>query len=105
MPRGYMMWRGRGWPRGAGWTSEAVAKDMVYVGPCRCGFGPHAYYRTRSGTLVHAQDIYLPSVSAAPADAEEELRLLKEENERLEARIRALEESLGKTGRKEADRT
>lgn len=39
-------------------TNEtAEPSGMRYVGPCRCGRGPHAFYRNAKGNLVHVSEI------------------------------------------------
>lgn len=100
--RGYGAWGGRcyvgqWWPGRPFMTrlSPEEQKGAVYIGPCRCGFGPHAYYRLSDGRIVHA--------SAVPAGISEpsmvptsELDRLREENEELRSRLRALEEKIEK---------
>ena len=62
-----------------------------YVGPCRCGTGPHAFYRTTSGRLERApygSRWYDTTVDTPQA----EIDSLREENRRLEDRVRQLED-------------
>ncbi len=44
-----------------GWWHERhaafVPGEYRYLGPCRCGFGPHAFYRDPSGRIVHASQL------------------------------------------------
>ena len=87
--RGWGGWGGRRW-----WTTPPTVEGYTYVGPCRCGWGPHAFYRDPSGRIVHVSQIFSGSYSAA-----QELEALKKEKEELERRIRELEASLS---RKEA---
>jgi hypothetical protein len=108
MPRGY----GRGYGlRGAygrwypGWQTVAQypptqltveeQKGAVYVGPCRCGFGPHAYYRLSDGRIVHASSVP-PALPVLPEDAASELDRLRSENEELRRRMKDLEQKLEK---------
>jgi hypothetical protein len=107
--RGGFGWRGRGWGYGGrggwgyggggGWrwygytyAPTASVKSYTYVGPCRCGFGPHAYYMDSEGRLVHASQIFSGVV---PYNEVESLRQEKKELERrlqdIESRIKELE--------------
>ncbi len=89
--------RGRGcrWD-GARWqypeprpVDDVDAQGNAYVGPCRCGRGPNAYYRTRDGRVVHVQDIARQTSSGADTEAmNAEIKLLTEE-------VRALKQRLG----------
>lgn len=98
MGRGYWGWyaRGRGnWPAYGQLTAGDVSGEATYVGPCRCGFGPHAYYRSKDGRLVHASAPWTEPI--VPAIAQEtELQQLRREKEQLEERIRTLETDLAK---------
>ncbi len=39
-----------------------------YIGPCRCGFGPHAFYEdTETGKIVHAWEIIGEGAPVPPA--------------------------------------
>jgi len=102
MPRGGW-YRGRGWRSyGSGWgrrplavLDDVSAGDTIaeYVGPCRCGTGPHAYYRTTSGRLVRAP--YGPRLYDTTADtSQSEIDSLRDENRKLEERIRQPEGKL-----------
>ena len=57
-------------------------ENYRYVGPCRCGWGPHAYYVDERGNLVHAWDLF---------GEVDELEALKRQKEAIERRIRELE--------------
>ncbi len=81
---------------GRRWWPPASVEGYTYVGPCRCGWGPHAYYVDSSGRLVHAWDVF--SGRAPVSFQEAELEALKREKEELEKRIRELEEKLKKGG-------
>lgn len=72
---------------------DADASGYEYVGPCRCGRGPNAYYRTGEGRIVHASAV--ASVRSAPAsNGRSDIEILRADNERLVARVRELEEKL-----------
>jgi len=49
-------WGGPGWGAMLGWPliSSAMSRGFYYVGPCRSGLGPFAFYMTPDGRLVHA---------------------------------------------------
>jgi hypothetical protein len=66
--------------------------DAAYVGPCRCGLGPRAYYRLRSGSIVHASRV--GNIAQDVADSDSEMEMLTVENRRLEERIEELEKKL-----------
>jgi hypothetical protein len=90
---------GRG--RGSGWWDRPVIDAPTghrYVGPCRCGFGPNAYYQDERGRLYHARHFHrlgVPTVSET-AVTQAELDDLKREKANLEKQIRELEERLDK---------
>ncbi len=97
--RGY----GRGWGRGfgrgwrfGGWSAAPSVEGYTYIGPCRCGWGPHAFYRDPEGRIVHASQVF---GTAAHPSQRAELEALKREKEELERRIREIESLLN---RKEA---
>jgi hypothetical protein len=100
MPRGYGAGRGGYWWWHHGYRyywpavpqeklAEAEAgKGAVYIGPCRCGGGPHAYYRLSDGRIVHASALPI-SVQAVPTEPAEdelwsELQMLRKRVEELE---------------------
>ena len=99
MGRGYWGWyaRGRGNTPAYGLLSAGdVSGEATYVGPCRCGFGPHAYYRTKDGRLVHASARWTEPI--VPAEAQETgLQQLRRDKEQLEERIRVLESDMVET--------
>lgn len=68
--------------------------DATYVGPCRCGLGPRAYYRLKDGSIVHASRV--GSAALDIADHDSEMETLSAENHRLEERIQELERKLSK---------
>lgn len=65
-----------------------------YVGYCRCGYGPNAYYKSPDGSLVSAYQMFsrgmpqsqssYPSVPVSTADQE---KILKERLEHLQEEI------------------
>lgn len=88
--------RGGGWYRGC-WPLASTPKGYTYVGPFRCGSGPHALYRDPSGRALHAWDLYrwgMPPVNRTQEDMEAELDLLRQERSHLEERIKELEKQL-----------
>ena len=84
--------RGRFWP----YTPVSVPEGYTYIGPCRCGFGPDAFYRDKSGTVVHASQLLHRGVpqTISAQDLEAEVNQLKVEKEELEERIKELEGQL-----------
>lgn len=86
---------GRGWFRWH-WVRPEMSSPSgyTYIGPCRCGMGPHAYYQDQSGRIVHAWHLYhgsTPPIPLSQEDLKTELAILKNEKERLEERIKELE--------------
>jgi len=86
-----------------------------YVGPCRCGFGPHAYYEDVKGRIYHVSEIcpyysmgygkggFKPEYAGYPyylryRKDERELEILKEEKEWIERRIKELEKKIKEKG-------
>ncbi len=90
---------GRGFRFYPGWQTNA--EGYSYLGPCRCGFGPHAFWQEKAtGRIFRGfpgwQKAPWPYVSPKEADLQTELDLLKQEKKDLEIRIRDLEEELKK---------
>jgi len=84
--------RGRG---GRGFVGPvATPPGYRYVGTCRCGFGPHAYYQNAQGQIVGPAAAW--SIPSQPASAlgNAEIEQLKAEKAELERRLRELEERL-----------
>jgi len=52
-----------GWPL----ISSAASRGYYYVGPCRSGLGPFAFYVTPDGRLVHAWQVYGTGLTGLPA--------------------------------------
>lgn len=85
---------GRGWWRGT--TNVPAPAGYRYIGPCRCGWGPNAFYQDASGRIVHASELYRggwPTVAPTTIqeDTKAELEALRREKEDLEKRIAELE--------------
>lgn len=102
MPRGFG--RGDNWRRsgrGMFWAgypqgyapAAGAPKDAAYLGPCRCGRGPRAYYRLADGEVVHATGLpYAKETEVAPPETTHEG--LEAEVERLRGRVQELEKRL-----------
>ncbi len=85
--RGYRYW----------WRQPpTIPPGYIYTGPCRCGFGPHAFYRDPSGRIIHAWGPWGWEIPPAPTeeDLKAELAALKNEKEELEKRIAELEKQI-----------
>jgi hypothetical protein len=87
---------GRGW---WSWPASGLATaGYRYIGPCRCGWGPNAFYQDASGRIVHARDVYRwggPVVSTPlREELKEEFEFLKARKEDLERRLAELEKRL-----------
>jgi hypothetical protein len=82
----------RGFPSGY-LPLEDIPEGAVYIGPCRCGHGPHAHYRLADGEIVHAARLgYERRVSEIePKPAHDEL---ENDIERLRSRVQELEDRL-----------
>jgi len=69
-----------------------------YLGPCRCGFGPHAFYRTPEGKVIHSSQIFPVAGPVPPFPSElkpeEEAKLLEEEAKALQEELKIVEERL-----------
>lgn len=70
--RGFGFGRGWGWRRGWGWwigsqvISSAAARGYRYIGPCRSGIGPWAFYISPTGEIVHAWQIFGSGIPYTP---------------------------------------
>jgi hypothetical protein len=110
MPRGYGMRGGvRSWHHGHGycwpdhdvWSlrPDEMPDDVMYIGPCHCGFGPHAYYRTSDGGTVHAAALpYVREATTAEpeptySELEAEVRDLRNRLQELESRFKETSEA------------
>ncbi len=92
---GYGRGFGRGWGRGWwGLYGYRTPQGYTYVGPCRCGFGPHAFYMDSAGRLVHASQVWGGWVPPYPSPSRSEAEDLKAEKADLEARLKEIEARL-----------
>ncbi len=66
-----------------------------YVGPCRCGFGPNAFYQDSQGRIVHASQVF-SSPPATPLEWSEE-ETIEEKIERLREQVEELAEKIRET--------
>ncbi len=86
---------GHGW--GYGWYNPPPSwesEDYEYLGPCRCGFGPDAFWRNKkTGRIVRGfpPDVWRKPESSAE-DLRKELEFLRREKEKLEKRLTQIEE-------------
>ncbi len=76
---GHAFGRGRHLPRFG-------AKGLTYIGPCRCGYGPHAYYIDESGRVIHASHIhnYVDPYGDKLSRIEDRLKNIEERLKKLE---------------------
>jgi len=90
---------GRGWKR-CWWPETVTPSGYTYIGPCRCGTGPHAFYQDRSGRVVHARTLYHGIIPQEPTaeDLKTELEVLNREKQELEKHIAELEQEDKKKG-------
>ncbi|MGB9893192.1 MAG: hypothetical protein ACPLRA_02175 [Candidatus Saccharicenans sp.] len=98
---GYGRGFGPGFGRGSGWFGPAAAQvpeGYRYIGPCRCGWGPNAFYQDPNGRVFQAWEVYRRSWAGAFKPTQEELKAeieaLKAEKEELEKRIDELEKQI-----------
>ena len=94
-----MLGYGRGWHRGyRSWRQFPVSapEGYTYMGPCRCGFGPDAFYQDKSGRIVHASQVFRWGIppTLTREGLEEDVNRLKDEKSELEKRIKELEKHL-----------
>ena len=100
----YGFGRGGGWGRGVGWAGSIYPRQSWqaatapvgyrYVGSCRCGFGPNAYYQDSAGRIVPAAALFSGTASTPPARVPSDTEQLWAEKEDLERRLHDLEERL-----------
>ena len=86
---------GRGFFRGMGWRyflTPRVFNRFKYVGPCRCGSGPDAFYVDTAGRLIHAWDLFTEEMSEEYREKylEERIKYLKEELKILEEKLKSI---------------
>jgi hypothetical protein len=94
---------GRGWHRGRGFwrVSIEAPEGYEYIGPCRCGFGPDAYYREKkTGRIFHASQLhsYFSPYRYEDEEIRTQLEKLRREKENLERRIEELEKIFKERG-------
>lgn len=69
-----------------------------YLGPCRCGFGPNAFYRTHEGKILHASQLFIPftgPMATLPTlKPEDEKKFLEEEATALQGELKRVDERL-----------
>lgn len=86
--------------RGYGWCHEPadveVPEDYEYLGPCRCGFGPHAFYRDKKAGRISRGFPYhfWQKPETSEENLKDELEYLRRKKEELEERISEIEEKL-----------
>ncbi|ENN96473.1 hypothetical protein J422_02250 [Methanocaldococcus villosus KIN24-T80] len=95
-----------GWGRRFGWWGRGFRRIPIrvgrftYVGPCRCGFGPHAFYVDDYGRLVHAWELpYYVSTEEDKSLIEERIKDLEMEKKMLEEEIMRLKKELERSKR------
>ncbi|MGQ9801699.1 MAG: hypothetical protein ACUVRL_08560 [Candidatus Saccharicenans sp.] len=86
--------------RDYGWCHEPadveLPEDYEYLGPCRCGFGPDAYYRDKkTGRIFRGVPYHFwKGPETSEESLKDELEFLRREKEELEKRISEIEEKL-----------
>ena len=90
-----------------GWYDRRVARPTTpsgyrYVGPCRCGNGPHAFYETPEGRVVPAYEVFSSgyTVPYTREDLKAEKRYIEEEMKHLEERLNEIKDKLEKEQKK-----
>lgn len=70
--------------------------NYTYVGPCRCGNGPHAFYQDEQGRIIPAHHLYYnyPPYQPTKEDLKAELKAAKQEKEEMEKYIKELEQEI-----------
>jgi len=81
---------------GCWWPRIVPPSGYTYIGHCRCGTGPHAFYQDESGRIVHAWQLWhrVPPSTCSKEALWSELEALKDEKVRLEKRIEELEKQV-----------
>ena len=91
---------GRGGNRGFSRFSPRTPSGYSYVGPGRCGSGPHAFYQDAGGRITHASEAFNRGYAPPPPESKEELeyelQALKDEKASLENRLGEVEKELKK---------
>jgi hypothetical protein len=87
-----------GYGRGRfGWARRPVnPRGYTYVGPCRCGPGPHAFYQDTQGSIIQAHHLYNQYYDNQPTkeSLKAEMEALKQEKADLEKYIQDLEKEI-----------
>lgn len=99
--------RGRGWFWSWFWLAPMIqyfaSKGYYYIGPCRSGFGPWAFFITPTGQIIHAWQLLstlFPTTTSVPfpyygiTSPENELSFLENQKRILEEQLKALKEQL-----------
>lgn len=75
---------------------SATPRGYTYVGSCRCGTGPHAFYQDAQGRVVPAHQLYYRDTYVQPTkeDLQSELESLRAEKAELEKDIAELEKEI-----------
>lgn len=73
--------------------SPPTPQGYRYVGPCRCGFGPNAFYQDTQGRIVHASQVFW-NPPPPPYDEESGEETIEEKIERLREQIEELAEEI-----------
>jgi len=94
---------GKGYGHFKGWYPPP--EGYTYLGPCRCGFGPHAFWQEKvSGRIFRGFPGWQPGLrfdSRRDEVLQAELNRLKKEKEELEKMILDLEAELQRRKEKE----
>lgn len=93
------MYRRTGYWRFGGFY-PGTPSGFRYVGPCRCGGGPHAFYQDAGGRIAHASEVFYGGYAPVKEDLEYELQTLKDEKAALEKRLKEVEDLLNKESEK-----
>jgi hypothetical protein len=93
---GYGMCHGHGGGYERVVARPAVPSGYRYLGPCRCGYGPHAYYETPEGRVVSPYEMFHPKYNAPQTkeDLEMEKRYIEDEIKYFQERLNEIEERL-----------
>ncbi len=80
----------RGFGRCYYYSQMFTPRGYSYVGLCRCGKGPNAYYQDKFGRIVHFNDLMREDLTFKEG-IDEDLEILKKEKEEIEKRIEEIE--------------
>ncbi|MDI6784226.1 MAG: hypothetical protein QME64_09070 [bacterium] len=81
---------------GLGNRPVTVPQGYTYIGPCRCGCGPDAYYQDANGRILHAAQVFAtnPDMPISKSAISPAVEQMKQEKAVLEKRIQELESQL-----------